>query len=171
MALSLLQLGLQYQIASVSKDHPKEVATLLIRGSMILDLLEKIAQKKVASMKMCDPIEVYLAYPVKLQKALKIPIDVRGMRYFSGLKEEDFLIARGEVEQALVDKEGLYQDLIQRDVWIQTLTHMDPKEVGSLNQAREEALNQEHCDYPSMEEAYRRGLLKLTRKALDGWTP
>jgi hypothetical protein len=166
MALSLLHLGIQYQIAKAPKDDPIKVATLLIRGPMILDLLAKIAQEKVATMQMVDPIEVYLAYPVKLQEELQIPIDVKEMRYFSGIKEKDFAAAKAQVEQMLADQEALNLDLIQRQAWIETLSHQYPEEVEALKKAREAAFNEELCDYSQAIHHFQEGLLELTRKAL-----
>ena len=166
MALSLLHLGIQYKIATMPKDDPTKVATLLIRGPMILDLLEKIAQKKVASMKFVDPIEVYLAYPVRLQQELKIPIDVKEMLYFSGVKEEEFIAAKETVEKVLENKDALYQDLIQREAWIDTLNDMYPQDIEQLKNARnsKEAVLQAGKEFLE-------GLGLLSKKALDGWKP
>jgi len=167
MALSLLHLGIQHAIATASKEDFKKIATLLTRGSIVLDALEKIARNKIETMSMVDPIEVYLAYPIQLQQELKIPLAVQGMRYFSGLKEEDFSKAKQEVERLLSDKERIYQDLITRDLWIDTLKEYDRSKVLALEEQRASAW--EASEDPS--HTFQEGLLELTRKALTDWEP
>ena len=166
MALSLLHLGIQYKMTTMSKNDPKEVATFLIRGPMILNLLAEITQKKVASMKFVDPIEVYLAYPVRLQQELKISIDVKEMRYFSWVTEEEFTAAKKAVKEVLANRESLYQYLIRRDAWITTLTNAYSNEITNLKEKRSDNKN-----YVQAEQEFQEDLSALTRKALEEWNP
>ena len=70
------------------------------RGMYRLDQLEKIARKKVKSLKYVDEIEVYLAYQVKLRETLKLPLDTPDMRFFavSWVTDDDLTKAEAQVK-------------------------------------------------------------------------
>ena len=72
----------------------------LARGMFRLDQLDKIAQKKVASLRFVDEIEVYLAYQVKLREKLDLPLDTPDMRFFgvSWVTQEDLNKAEEDVK-------------------------------------------------------------------------
>ncbi|WP_017347421.1 NEL-type E3 ubiquitin ligase domain-containing protein [Pantoea sp. A4] len=54
-----------------------------LRGIYRLELLDGIAREHVSRLRAVDPIEVYLAYQVKLRTQLKLPIDTEDMRFFA----------------------------------------------------------------------------------------
>lgn len=54
----------------------------LSRTFFRLDELEIIARKKANSLRLVDEVEVYLAYQVKLHKALSLPLKAAQMRFF-----------------------------------------------------------------------------------------
>ena len=75
-------------------DDQLDVLIALARQMFHLDQLEKIAYKKIASLKAAmhangddeteiDEIEIYLAYQVKLREILQLPLDISAMRFFT----------------------------------------------------------------------------------------
>lgn len=54
----------------------------IARGMFRLDVLEKVSQEKVKSIRLVDELEVYLAFQVKLREKLDLPLDTEDMRYF-----------------------------------------------------------------------------------------
>ena len=63
-------------------DHRLKDLVQLARGMFRLDALEKIAREKVKTLQFHDEIEVYLAFQVKLQDTLQLPLDTPDMRFF-----------------------------------------------------------------------------------------
>lgn len=64
--------------------YDNKIAELIAIGRQMFRLneLEAIARKKAASLRLVDEIEVYLAYQVKLQKILDLPLTATQMRFF-----------------------------------------------------------------------------------------
>jgi len=169
MALSILHLGIAYKLSTANKKDLSGLATLLTRGSLALEWLEEIASNKAKNLPGCDPIEVYLGYPVMLQKELKLPIDVEQMLYFacSSLKKEDLEAAKQIVLARFADKEGVYQKLCKRDLWIKALQESYPKKAQEMEAKTEELLEVENYHSKEVEEAW----IALTKEALSSWTP
>jgi len=169
MALSILHLGIAYKLSMADKKDLNGLATLLTRGSLALEWLEEVASNKVQSLFGCDPIEVYLGYPVMLKEELKLPIDVEEMLYFacSSLKKEDLEGAKNIVLSRFANKEGLYKDLCQRDLWIEALKENYPEKAQEIERKKEKFLEEQNYDFKEMEEAW----IALTKKALSSWTP
>jgi len=169
MALSILHLGIAYKLSMADKKDLKSLATLLTRGSLALERLAEVASNKVQSLAGCDPIEVYLGYPIMLKEELKLPIDVQEMLYFacSSLKKEDLTIAKGIVLDRLADKEGVYKELCKRDLWINALKENYPEKAQEIESKKEKLLDEQNYDLKEVEAAW----IDLTGKALASWTP
>lgn len=75
---------------------------VLARQMFRLDMLEKIAYEKVASLPNADEIEVYLAYQTKLRDKLGLPLDVASMNFFdiSGVDQIDLDRAQQHIKLA-----------------------------------------------------------------------
>jgi len=169
MALSILNLGIAYKLSQVDQKALKELASLLTRGSLALEILQEIASDKVKKLCGCDPIEVYLGYPVMLKEALKLPIDVEEMLYFrcSSLKKEDLEAAKNIVLARFADKEGLYKELCQRDLWIKALKENYPTKAEEI-EAKQQTLSEAgNYDVQNIKEEW----IALTKETLDSWTP
>jgi hypothetical protein len=169
MALSILHLGIAYKLSMADKKDLNGLATLLTRGSLALEWLEEVAFNKVQSLFGCDPIEVYLGYPVMLKEELNLPIDVEEMLYFacSSLKKEDLEGAKNIVLSRFANKEGLYKDLCKRDLWIEALKENYPEKAQEIESKKEKLLEKQNYDLKEVEEAW----IALTKEALSSWTP
>lgn len=93
--------GLNYDVNSGKYDTRLGDLLHLARQMFRLDLLEKIAYEKVASLPFVDEIEVYLAYQIKLREKLALPIDTAEMRFFdvSYVTQQDLDFAEKSVKE------------------------------------------------------------------------
>lgn len=123
VTLSVLKLGVTYQLSIVDESDTQKIHHLLTRGTWALDLLHEIARQKISSMRFVDEIEVYLGYPVKLKEELKLPIEVGEMLYFrfSSLTRDDLELAKNVVLTTLNNEEEHLNFLISQPKWIDTL--------------------------------------------------
>jgi hypothetical protein len=169
MALSILHLGIAYKLSTADKKDLKSLATLLTRGSLALERLAEVASNKVQSLAGCDPIEVYLGYPIMLKEELKLPIDVQEMLYFacSSLNKNDLDTAKNIVLERFEDKEGLYQELCKRDLWINALKEKYPGKATEIKAKQDALSNEENYDLQNIQKEW----IALTKEALDKWTP
>jgi hypothetical protein len=167
MALSILNLGIAYKLSTADKKDLKGLATLLTRGSLALEWLAEVASNKVLTLAGCDPIEVYLGYPVMLKEELKLPIDVQEMLYFacSSLKKEDLETAKQIVLNRFANKEELYKELCKRDLWINALKENYPEKAQEIEAKKQALLEQQNYDFKEVEAAW----IDLTKKALAAW--
>lgn len=161
---SLLQINLHYKLLKVDYGDIKKVA-LLIKGLWIIDELQTIASQKVKSLKNSNPnfkedVEVYLAYPIKLQKTFSIPIDIQVINFFeySNLKNEDIEIAKVVLLNAMEDQEELLDFFIKQSTWKEALQFHYPNEFGIM-----EKNWTDNGDYTS----FQAGLKYLTKKAFE----
>ena len=170
MALSILYLGLNLQIQAAEDEGDLErMADLFWRGTYAVSELEKIAEEKINSLKGVDPVEVYLGYPVKLKKDLKLPIDIDSMLYpaCSGITDEDLADARYDLERKLSDEEKRLEFLVDMSTWTKML-EKDPRtkeKYKELNAQRFES-SEDPALAVQAESVFREGLLELTRKVL-----
>ncbi len=124
MALSLLYMDLQHEIAKALKAHDlKRLAYLLGHGSWALSELEKIAGNKSRSLHFVDEIEVYLAYPVMLKERLQLPIVIDTMLYFrcSSVTEADLQAAEELIRGGLRTLDTYCDTLAQELTWHKAL--------------------------------------------------
>ena len=93
--------GLNYDVNSGKYDARFGDLLPLARQMFRLDLLEKIAYEKVASLPFVDEVEVYLAYQIKLREKLALPIDAAEMRFFdvSYVTQQDLDFAEKSVKE------------------------------------------------------------------------
>jgi hypothetical protein len=169
MALSILNLGIAYKLSMADKKDLSGLATLLTRGSLALEWLEEVAFNKVKVLSGCDPIEVYLGYPVMLKEELNLPIDVQEMLYFacSSLNKNDLDTAKNIVLERFEDKEGLYQELCKRYLWINDIKEKYPGKATEIKAKQDALSNEENYDLQNIQKEW----IALTKEALADWTP
>ncbi|EGY29462.1 Ipa [Candidatus Regiella insecticola 5.15] len=93
---------LNHAIEQGEYDNRVKEIIQLARGMFRMNELEQIARKKVKKLNFCDEIEVFLAYQVKLQKRLSLPVEIPDMRFFgiSWVTPEDLDSAEKKVRDA-----------------------------------------------------------------------
>lgn len=174
VALSIIHVGIAYRLAMIDKSDLQGLAELLVRGTWAVDLLEKIARKKVNQLKFFDEIEVYLAYLVKLKETLQLLIDINDMLYFScsHVIEEDLSHAALEVLNQLANR--AYLDfLVDQPEWKKALAKAYAPEYASLEKEKEEATDKAIAqedgqpDWQQIEAKFKEGLQTLTERALE----
>lgn len=172
VALSILHLDIQHQLANMDVSDMSNLANFLTQGVWALDLLEKCARKKVEGLAGIDEIETYLAYPIYLKDALDIPIVQEEMLYFrcSGVTEEDLQEAKKFVLEHQNDREKQLQFLLSQKTWIEALTINHPKEMQQIEAERDKLASQDNLDaeaYSRIQEEYNTKLLELSRTILS----
>lgn len=169
MTLSLLHLEIAKQLALLEKTDLQGLATLLIKGSWILNQLEEFARNKIKALPLVDEIEVYLAYPIKLKEVLEIPITMNEMLYFScsELTEEDLTLAEKSVVDTLSDKKKTCTFLTSQKRWEEALDSLGLLE--NLKRVREENAERAMTDeqYLTIQADYQKGLEELTLEKLS----
>ena len=167
MSLSILYLGIQYQLATTSLSDVQETVNLLVKGVWTLNLLEDLARHKASSVDFASEVEVYLAYPVMLKEQLEIPIDVTDMLYFtcSAVTEEELIAAEQHVKRCHSNREKKLKFLTEQDRWIETLKHHNQNAVQALQDKRledfEAGVSESEC-----QNAYNQGLVEMTKDIL-----
>lgn len=93
---------LNHAIEQGEYDNRVKEIIQLARGMFRMNKLEQIAREKVKKLNFCDEIDVFLAYQVKLQKRLSLPVETPDMRFFSisWVTPEDLNSAEQEVRDA-----------------------------------------------------------------------
>lgn len=175
VTLSVMHLGIQFQLATMDIKDMKKVADFLAKGVWAVSLLEEVARNKVSTLRFCDEITIYLGYPVKLREKLELPIDVKDMLYFSlgnysALTQEDLDIAEEYVKAKLGNKEEFHALLIDQPTWQKSLEANFGNRMAALERAKAAAQKVKSPDYAAIDKEYKKGLLELTREAL-GETP
>ena len=100
------------------------------------DAVEGIAREKVASMRLVDPIEVHLAYQVKLNEPLGLGLNAQQMRFYdvSGVSQEDLQVAQARVQTA--ERQGFTPYLLNNCApWESAIKRLAP----SLHQLMKDA--------------------------------
>jgi Leucine-rich repeat (LRR) protein len=181
IALSVLYLSVAYKLSILSADDPRhmhKLKDLLIKGSWMLDQLSMIASQKIAELRKANPgfredLEVYLAYPVQLKKALDLQIDVKNMLYFdcSQVTRANLVEAQKFLENQLAaSQDAQYEILIKYPEWLRALESKYPRECAGLKTTRAQESDADGADLVQIGTSYNNGLVALTKRAL-GITP
>lgn len=179
MALSILYLGMHYQIAECFKEkNLAKLAYLLGHGLWALSQLEEIAKKKVETLACVDEIEVYLAYPIKLKDALKLPIVLESMLYFqlSSVTQQDLASAEARVKESLADSDAYAQYLAGSDIWQKALLNVGNEGFMKLIAEKNASLGKLDetapiAAYQQIDHDFKQGLLALTFDILSKEVP
>lgn len=168
VTLSVLKLGVTYQLSTVDDSDMRRVHHLLTKGTWALDLLHEIARQKISSMRFVDEIEVYLGYPIKLKEELNLPIDVNEMLYFrfSSLTPEDLEIAKNTVLTTLSNEEEHLNFLISQPKWIDTLKVNYREQYRAIEEKRTRASEVTNCNWIEINSVYEQEVKNLTRQVL-----
>jgi hypothetical protein len=164
MSLSVLHLGIAYKLAIIDLKDMKKLSNFL-KGVWALDLLEEIARNKIPALPFFDEIEVYLGYPIKLKKALNLPIDVQEMLYFtcSALNSKDIEEAKAFVLSKQANQEAYFAFLVTHDKWKEALSVNYKEEYKDILDKKTAASKSKDPDYGMIEEKFNQELIKLTK--------
>ena len=168
MALSVLRLDIQFQIAeSSAKGDMARLAYLIGHGTWALDELEKIAGNKARSLKFVDEVEVYLAYPIQLKKALQLPFLLDQMLYFrcSSVTEEDLKRAEEIVKGGLSNRQAYCDFLAKNDTWQKALEKALPKEYAAIVRKKNGASDE--GNEAAIDRQFKQELAALTNQLFD----
>jgi uncharacterized protein YjbI with pentapeptide repeats len=174
MALSVVNLSVDYQIQTADLSDMKSLSHLLSRGVWAMNTLENIAREKVTSLPFVDEIEVYLGYPTMLKDRLELPINIGEMLYFrcSGITQGDLNRAEELVKDQLGNREELVKFLAGHDKWVEALRKNNLEEMKMLEEVRDKA-KESYLDgeldlkgYQDYEKDYNKGINSLTIKKL-----
>lgn len=165
MALSVLHLGLAYQISRADRSRMRDFSELLLRGVFAMDLLERFARQRIEEEEKrlyeqgvedpkIDEIEVYLGLPVMLKEKLSLPIDVANMLFFraSILKPEDLDRAEAHVKKCLADSGACCKFLIGQTEWMQALKAKYPEGYAAAEEKIDDLLDATYDDPSKMSE-------------------
>ncbi|MCH9625271.1 MAG: E3 ubiquitin-protein ligase SlrP [Chlamydiales bacterium] len=161
MALSIIHIGIADRLTHPDLKEPAALAEFLIHQAWVIELLEKCARGKIATLKFFDEVEVYLGYIVKLKKELNLCIDVEDMLFFgvSALQPEDLRYAACFVQEKITSDEK-YTFLIHNAEWIRALEENFEDEMDKINEQR--YLNLETTP-EKVQELYEEALIQLSR--------
>lgn len=127
--------GLNYAVNRGEYDQCLNALLPLARQMFRLDLLEKIAYEKVASLPFVDEVEVYLAYQIKLRERLALPIDAVEMRFFdvSYVTQQDLDAAEQSVKEA---ESAHFMSYLSTEwlPWQSVLKRLFPKEYADAQE-------------------------------------
>lgn len=168
VTLSVLKLGVTYQLSTVDVRDMQRIHYLLTKGTWALELLHGIAGQKISSMESVDHIEVYLGYPIKLKRELNLPIDVEDMLYFrfSALTDEDLEIAKNTVLTTLSNEEEHLNFLIGEPQWIDTLKLNYREQYSTIEEKRNSAFEEDGSNDVESHLVYQQELKNLTKQVL-----
>jgi Leucine-rich repeat (LRR) protein len=163
----LLQMDAEIKLMELDLDDKEAVADFLIKGPMTLDLLFQAARDKETLLKMqhpdreIDAIEIYLAYPIKLQAELGLPISITHMEFphVCHVNAEDLKSTLEFIEASRSHPEGCAEFLMKQSVWDKCLDHHYESKINKkMRRVGEDE---------SEEEALARIKKKLTLKILE----
>jgi len=148
IALSLLDIHIQYRLRNIDKSNPKNFADSL-KMIWTLEILQEIAKAKVGEIQEDDPdfeeeVEVYLAYPVYLQEDLTLDIPIQDLSFFtsSRLEDEDFQEAYQTVLEIQSNEDAWVRFLCNQMDWRGVLKLARPIQYQEIenqyNSAKEE---------------------------------
>ena len=112
-----------------------------VRSLYRREVLTEIANRKVASMRAPDPIEVHLAYQVGLNDNLELRLDALQMRFqtASGVTPSDLQAA--ELEVHLRENQEFVNHLINHSApWLLLMDRRSPELYSQLMQAKHQAV-------------------------------
>lgn len=135
------ELELKTARGDYDNDLPQLVA--IARQQFRLDELEKIAYQKTKTLRMVDEIEVYLAYQVKLYKALQLDLPSQQMRFFqvSGVTEHDLQMAQLQVQKN--EQQNFLSYLAEWSPWQAMLRRLAPEDYQQAEDQRSELASTE----------------------------
>lgn len=167
--LSILQLDIASQLEKMDLTDVKKLATFLLKGCWVIDLLAECAKNKMKSRPCLDEIEVYLGYPFKLKEELGLPIRQNIMLYFScsGLTNYNLETAKEYVEDKLNNEDETLNQLITYDKWKKALIYHKGSEMAAIEREKEQGLSAESPDYQAIDNTYNQALKDLSRQILS----
>ncbi len=124
VALSAMHLDMQSKLHS--KETPEDIYTFLVNTVYSMDILETSARNIVPTLRMTDPLEVYLGLPVRFKREFHLDINIDQMLYFAcaGLTEGHIRDTRANLLEALQDKDKVVAFLEGQPKWMELLnTH------------------------------------------------
>ena len=125
-------------------DHDLPALVDKARALYRRDALEGIAREKTASMLLVDPIEVHLAYQVKLNEPLGLGLNAHQMRFYdvSGVTDEDLQLAQARVQTA--ERNGFTPYLLNNcPPWDSAIKRLAPSLHQEMKDAVVEAVSGE----------------------------
>ncbi|MCP5492743.1 MAG: hypothetical protein H7A40_06870 [Chlamydiales bacterium] len=138
ISLSIMRLGVMKRLVEFDMSDMKGLAELLKKGvwtiglpagdTPVTGLLEQCALEKMKTMRLYDDVEVILAYPVKLKKALDLPVDIEDIIFYSYsyVTEDDIDAAKAYTQMMWENQEEFHQFLIGQAKWCEALKHNYP---------------------------------------------
>ncbi|QZA59211.1 NEL-type E3 ubiquitin ligase domain-containing protein [Candidatus Rhabdochlamydia porcellionis] len=176
MALSIINLGVAHQLATVSFTNMHALADLL-KGLWAINMLEAIAENKISVLRSeaedpdqeVDEVEIYLGYLIKLKEDLNLPVNMQNMLFFdcSQLTPDDLEKAKAFVLSQQSHQKAYFEFLNLHDKWIAALSTHYKEEYQAIVDARENSANLENPDYIAIGENFNKQLEALTEKALS----
>ena len=137
MILSILYVSLQFKMHILSNNltQVNEIVNFMVRGPFIMSELEKIARNKIGTLNIVDPLEVFLAYPIKLRDRFNIPIETRDMLYYScsSIETKDLNAASEIIETKLRDKSLIANFLSTQPLWTKVIHSKFPDIYDDLD--------------------------------------
>ncbi|GAB5411197.1 MAG: hypothetical protein ChlgKO_03110 [Chlamydiales bacterium] len=124
VAYYFIQLGIAHRLHTMSLNDPRAIAKYLINTCWAIDQLKQVAQEKVKTLCLVDEIEVYLAYPIKLQERLEIDLNMGEMLYFScsAVSEQELESVVEFVLSCRNNEEARMTYLTSHPKWLEVLT-------------------------------------------------
>jgi hypothetical protein len=146
MILSILYVSLQFKMHILANDLTKtnEIVDFMVRGPFIMTELEKIARNKIRTLLVVDPIEVFLAYPIKLRDRFNIPIETREMLYYScsSIDSSDLNAAANIIEAKLRDKSLIANFLSTQPLWTKVIYSINPDIYDDLDTLQDKLIKE-----------------------------
>ncbi|WP_292933246.1 NEL-type E3 ubiquitin ligase domain-containing protein [Noviherbaspirillum sp.] len=113
------------------------------RGMFRLDVLEKVSQEKVKSLRLVDEIEVYLAFQVMLRDRLDLPVDTEAMRFFaSSYVTQDDLAAAEHLVKEKENKEFVNYLSTSWQPWQSVLKRLAGEQFERTHESLVEAMDE-----------------------------
>ncbi len=140
IALSLLDIEVQYQLALCDKRDLPSLSRLLARGVFVPEILKSIIQEKKDQFSFVDETDLYFGYHSLLWERLEL-LEIDDLRHlaYTYLSEEELHAAVERVESTLGNEDALHGFLMTQEVWIEALKRIDPEGFKALEGEPEEA--------------------------------
>lgn len=174
VALSVLHLGIKRRLQELKQENDLEKVYHAIQKLFILDQLEKFARNFVDTQQLVDPLEVYLALPVKLRETFRLPIDIKDMLYYScsNLTEDKLRQAETNVREAL-ESNDWYNYLASHEIWLEILkkTNSEDMEIIESNFMSDRLLAEDENSqlfgkYNEIQTRKQQAIIKLSREVM-----
>ena len=120
LVMNNIEMMTRIQTARTAAD-PAAALKQLAKSLLALEVVHRHAAVKCASMGFVDPIEVYLAFEIKLKDALALPVSTQHMLYerCAGLTDDDINNAQHEAMTTLDNEDNITTYLNQWEPWQQ----------------------------------------------------